>query len=281
MLAVSAAAFGWVPAVAGARGDAVTSPHDRDDEDDAKVELARYDLLAAVSPPWEEQLLIRNAWNVVFGGCMRAAGFSMPEPVVIEPEPAWLQLARLRFDDVDLIGRYGYDWILSLRWPLDTADDAQRSDLPEPMLIDIPIGVEDGCRQRANYQVYADASPQESINLVLYAQRSIIIEVSSRPEIEAAEDAWNVCMEREGYPDEDFTDRGRIIQYIDQPVTEAQISYALADSRCRGESGYRDTFFGLLADGIRQWLADNADIVAEMRQDHDAQLERASVILGS
>lgn len=250
---------------------------------DDESELARYDLVAAVGLDPSERRLIRSAWEHVFAECIAAAGYHVPDVTApVEEDTSELDLARLRFDDVELISTYGYHWTV----PGWTDPERTSDDRPEPPSADVeggsgdlPQEVEDECKRAANDEV-SDGNPAgDYINLLLEGQAEIWLALDDWSELPALQKAWAECMHTRGFPDERFDDPDRVRRFLERPISEAEIAYAQADSECRGESGYRDGVLGFIADRVAQWLIDHEGLVASIEELQQAELDRARAIL--
>lgn len=242
----------------------------------AEMELARYDLVAAVGHSAQDRALIDAAWASVFTTCMRQAGVDVPaatQPSV--DRGAERELAVLRFDDMALISEYGYHWT-GLDWA-GIGDDLASGSSSE-----IPAGYEaneEPCKQSANDRLSNGVPTGDFENLLLEGQQSVRARLRSWPERESYQQQWSVCMDEYGHPDQRFADPDRVRPFLEQPVSQFEIDIALADATCRSESGYRDALLSEMAAGVETWLSENEQLVLSIRERIATEVETAKAVL--
>ena len=85
------------------------------------------------------------------------------------------------------------------------------------------------------------------------------------PAMDTARESWASCLTSQGYPDP---------RTLASP-SEGSIQMALADSACRGISGFRDAKVSWFKEHVLAWLDQNAEIVVQSRRYWEGLVRRA------
>lgn len=222
--------------------------------------IARFSVAVAFGYTTEELVTIRRAWNEIFVGCVAEAE---PESVtrhgaegpLVVAEPDWQYEAdQLNFDNFELIEQTGYHWQFH-RPPPGAVQRAEYSISPSN-------AVETRCKHAAN-DAFGGAPPGSADEPLRDADNAVrTAALDSSASLRQASARWTRCMETRGYPDREFTDRHRVLRFMEDPEpTAAEIAEALADAECRAASGYTAVRNDLIEAGVRQWQAGNAEVI--------------------
>lgn len=259
-------------------GESEQEPLGNDSDDEGEVQLSEIDIVAANWLTSSEQRLVVAAWEKVYADCAAAAGYSVTEHTIPETDADRdaMEIKRMLFNDVDLISQHGYHWLRP-----SFQEDADASNVETTQEVEVDDSTDGRCVADANDRLGGEYTDELNFLLRQRAELAQQSQVTSNESLEPYREGWAECMATEGYPAESYTDPARVQKWLsNDETTPAEVTYALADSKCRGESGLREALISKSRQQTASWNSQHPTIVAEYAATTDAIVDQAKHVLG-
>lgn len=198
-----------------------------------------------LGPTLEEQQAWLGSISLFSDRCAQSMGIpSLPElPIGETEEQRSAAIDSFLFDRVDQISQTGYAAPASL----DLADVPTQGSIPDTVI--------EACRGPV-MKIYQQAAERQGFDPgAMYPDTDLVFQFREDPAMTPVYTQWAECVTSQGFPDP---------RTLESP-SDGSIQMALADSACRGSTGFRDAKVAWFKEKVSLWLDENSETVAAAR----------------
>lgn len=217
----------------------------------------------------EQKALDYQARDLIIRDCMRKAGASWSGSTadagkVLDAFRAADEATRFGLVDESIAGAYGYHGAPGLRPPVDSGKGALAT-----------------CQKEAKLSLAEGAPPAEDFALSFRLPEEAAARVGNDSRYIAMVAEWRDCMKAAGYQFQSPDDAAKDARWPTDSATQAEITTALADVRCKKDVGYLSLVVALRTAYELQLIEENADAMVRLKIYYAERAKRIERLLGT